>query len=94
MNNLIDCKSLKFSLKEKIITQCGFHGGILIGAYGLYLSHSYAIAYLLFSYIGISLLMRFTVCPRCPHLFDGNDRVAQTSSKRAGISRQMWPRPS
>ncbi len=73
MNDLIGCNSLKFSLKEKIITQCGFHGGILIGAYGLYLSQSYAITYLLFSYIGIGLLMRYTVCPRCPHLFDGND---------------------
>ena len=65
-----NCESIcKFSLKEKLYAQFSFNGGIIIGAYGL-LQHSrtLAVLYLLYSYVGIILLMRYTVCPRCPHL--------------------------
>ena len=64
------CQSLcTFSLKEKLYAQLSFNGGVIIGAYGL-LQHSktLAVLYLLYSYVGIFLLMRYTVCPRCPHL--------------------------
>ena len=65
-----------FSLKEKLYAQIMFHGGVLAGAYGLFLnSTSFGIAYLLYAYIGIILLMRYTVCPRCPHLHIANDCV-------------------
>ena len=63
-----------FSLKEKIFAQFSFNAGVLVGAYGVFLSNKIlGIAYLLYSYIGIVLLMRYTVCPRCPHLHVAND---------------------
>ncbi|MCP4215910.1 MAG: hypothetical protein GY765_14750 [bacterium] len=70
-NNKTICS---FSLKEKLYAQISFHGGVLTGAYGLFLvSAGLGIAYLLYAYIGILLLMRYTVCPRCPHLRVAND---------------------
>ena len=61
---------------KKLYAQISFHGGIIIGAYGLFLnSTTLGIAYLLYAYIGIILLMRYTVCPRCPHLLVANDCV-------------------
>lgn len=63
-----------FTLKEKIYAQFTFNAGVLTGAYGLYLNNAIlGISYLLYSYIGIVLLMRYTVCPRCPHLHAAND---------------------
>jgi hypothetical protein len=68
--------TLSFSLAEKFYAQITFHGGILVGAYGLFLnSTALGIAYLLYAYIGIILLMRYTVCPRCPHLLVADDCV-------------------
>ncbi len=65
-----------FTLKEKIYAQFTFNAGVLTGAYGLFLNNTIlGISYLLYSYIGILLLMRFTVCPRCPHLHVANDCV-------------------
>ncbi|MDH3267893.1 MAG: hypothetical protein OEM46_03465 [Ignavibacteria bacterium] len=65
-----------FSLGEKLYAQFTFHGGILVGAYGLFMeSTALGISYLLYAYIGIALLMRYTVCPRCPHLLIANDCV-------------------
>jgi hypothetical protein len=65
-----------FSLKEKIFAQFTFNAGVLTAAYGLFLESTIlGIAYLLYAYIGIVLLMRYTVCPRCPHLHVANDCV-------------------
>ena len=65
-----------FTLKEKIYAQFTFNAGVLTGAYGLFLNNTIlGISYLLYSYIGIVLLMRYTVCPRCPHLHVANDCV-------------------
>lgn len=65
-----------FTLKEKIYAQFTFNAGVLTGAYGLYLNNTIlGISYLIYSYIGIVLLMRYTVCPRCPHLHVANDCV-------------------
>ena len=72
-----DIKSIcAFTLKEKIYAQFTFNAGVLTGAYGLFLNNTIlGISYLLYSYIGIVLLMRYTVCPRCPHLHVANDCV-------------------
>ncbi len=73
--NTKNCESIcKFSIKEKLYAQLSFNGGVIIGAYGL-LQHSntLAVIYLLYSYVGILLLMRYTVCPRCPHLHVAGD---------------------
>ncbi len=65
-----------FSIGEKLYAQVTFHGGILIGAYGMLLnSTALGLAYLIYAYIGILLLMRYTVCPRCPHLLVAQDCV-------------------
>jgi hypothetical protein len=65
-----------FSLKEKMFAQLTFHGGVLTGVFGLYLeSPPLGVAYFLYAYIGILSLMRYTVCPRCPHLHVVNDCV-------------------
>ncbi len=73
--NTENCESIcTFSIWEKLYAQLSFNGGIIIGAYGL-LQHSKALAviYVLYSYVGILLLMRYTVCPRCPHLHEAGD---------------------
>jgi hypothetical protein len=52
-----------FSLKEKLYAQIAFNSGIITGAYGLFMnSTALGITYLLYVYIGIILLMRYTVC--------------------------------
>ncbi len=65
-----NCKSMcTFSIKEKLYAQLSFNGGIIIGTYGLFQhSTTLAVLYFLYSYVGIIFLMRYTVCPRCPHL--------------------------
>jgi len=75
--NKKDVKSIcTFTLKEKIYAQFTFNAGVLVGAYGLFLNSTIlGTAYLLYAYIGILLLMRYTVCPRCPHLHVANDCV-------------------
>ena len=65
---------LTFSATEKIIAAIPFNASILIGAYGLSLTNWVLTAfYLAFSYIGVLAMMRYTICPRCPHLLEGND---------------------
>lgn len=64
----------KFTLREKVLTRTTFNLGILIGAYGLYLESGWlAAGYIFFAFIGTLLLMRYTVCPRCPHLYVADD---------------------
>jgi hypothetical protein len=47
-----------------------------VAAYGLFLINGgLAISYLLYAYGGILLLIRYTICPRCPHLNKANDCV-------------------
>jgi hypothetical protein len=65
-----------FSLGEKLYAQFTFNAGVITAAYGLFLNSTIiGVAYLLYAYIGILLLMRYTVCPRCPHLHIANDCV-------------------
>ena len=69
------CKGkLKFTRTEKVVAALPFNVCILIGAYGLYLtSWMLTAAYLAFAYIGVIVMMRYVMCPRCPHLLVGND---------------------
>jgi hypothetical protein len=70
--NCID--NLAFSAKEKIVAAIPFNISILIGAYGLYRTSWVLTAiYLTFCYLGVIIMMRYTICPRCPHLLEGND---------------------
>jgi hypothetical protein len=70
-----------FTFREKLFAQLTYNAGVIVAAYGLFLnSPSLAVAYLLYSYIGILLLIRYTICPRCPHLHVANDCVQLPSS--------------
>lgn len=65
-----------FTLKEKIFAQFAYNGGVIVGAIGLYtVNPIIAVGFLLYAYVGITLLMRYTVCPRCPHLLVAGDCV-------------------
>ncbi len=69
------CK-LSFSIREKIFAQFTFVAGVMAASYGLFLENTFlGVGYLLYSGIGIFLLMRYTICPRCPHLHIANDCV-------------------
>jgi hypothetical protein len=71
----------RFSLKEKLFAQITFNTGVMAAAYGLYLHHAgLGIGYLLGAYLGIFLLVRYTICPRCPHLLAANDCVNLSAS--------------
>jgi hypothetical protein len=64
----------RFSFQEKFFAQFTYNAGVIVAAYGLFLNHpSLGIAYLLYSYIGILLVIRYTVCARCPHLNIASD---------------------
>ncbi len=82
-----------FTFGEKLYAQITFNAGVAVAAYGLYQTHpGLGIAYLAFAFTGILLLVRYTVCPRCPHLHMANDCVQVPapfmkkiiSSKRSG----------
>jgi hypothetical protein len=63
-----------FTFKEKFFAQFTYNAGVMIAAYGLYLNNArLGIGYLIGAYIGIVLLVRYTICPRCPHLHVAND---------------------
>ncbi len=69
------CK-LSFSLREKIFAQFTFSIGVIVASYGLFLENTlWGIGYLLYVTISFFLLMRYTICPRCPHLHVANDCV-------------------
>jgi hypothetical protein len=75
MQNDLNIK-LKFTFLEKIFAQFTYNAGVMVATYGLYLSNpNLALAYFLFSYIGILIVVRYTICPRCRHLNAGNDCV-------------------
>jgi hypothetical protein len=70
-----------FSFGEKLYAQFTFNAGVIVASYGLFLESTIlGIAYLLYSYIGILLVIRYTICPRCPHLCISNDCVQMHSS--------------
>lgn len=71
----LNCAST-FTFKEKLFAQFTYNAGVIVATYGLFLNNpSLAVAYLLFAYIGILLVVRYTICPRCPHLHEADDCV-------------------
>ncbi|BCS87598.1 hypothetical protein [Pseudodesulfovibrio sediminis] len=63
-----------FSFKEKLFARTTFILGVLIGAYAIWLSSLVlALVYLGYAVGSYYLLMRYTVCSRCPHLFQADD---------------------
>ena len=72
MNN-DGCQVYRFTLGDKLLGQLVLNAGILIGAYGMWLSGPWpALAYLAYAYGGLVLITRYTVCPRCPHLLEAD----------------------
>jgi hypothetical protein len=66
----------QFSRKEKLFAQFTYNAGVAVAAYGLYLHNTgLGIGFLLGAYFGIFLLVRYTICPRCPHLHAADDCV-------------------
>ncbi|NNG02049.1 MAG: hypothetical protein HKM93_21875 [Desulfobacteraceae bacterium] len=64
----------KFTFVEKFSSQFAYNAGVIVAAYGLYLHHvTLALAYLLYAYVSIFLLVRYTICPRCLHLLVAGD---------------------
>ena len=64
----------KFTFWEKFSVQFSAFAGISAATYGLCLSNiNIGIAYLLYVLISYFLLMRYTVCPRCPYLLVADD---------------------
>ncbi|MDC0336121.1 hypothetical protein OAN24_04435 [Pseudodesulfovibrio sp.] len=70
-----DCGPVKgFSTAEKIFAQGSFYAAVIIGAYVMAVqSPLLALGYVVFTIGGFTLLMRYTVCARCPHLLDAKD---------------------
>jgi hypothetical protein len=64
----------KFTFLEKLFARVTYNTGVLVAGYGLYLNHAgLGIGYFIGAYVGIFLLVRYTICPRCPHLTTAND---------------------
>jgi hypothetical protein len=64
----------KFTFKEKLFARITYNAGVLVAAYGLYLNNPVlGAAYFVGAYTGIFLLVRYTICPRCPHLAVADD---------------------
>ncbi len=67
------CQVYRFTLKDKIVGQLALNAGVLIGAYGMWLSSPWlALGYLVYVYGGLVLVTRYTVCPRCPHVLEAD----------------------
>lgn len=82
-NDGCDCSQVKgFSLAEKVYFQATLNIVVVLGAVGMLLQGAYllAIGYLIFVLGGFILLMRYTVCARCPHLLEANDCVFLSAS--------------
>lgn len=63
-----------FSFGEKAVIRVAFKLGIFLGAWGIWpTSQSIAIGYAAYAVISYTLLMRYTVCTRCPHLLVAGD---------------------
>ena len=63
-----NCVVSTFSIKEKLFAQLTYNAGVIVAAYSLFLNHPSLASYLLYAYLGILLVVRYTICPRCPHL--------------------------
>lgn len=74
MSESKDCTVCTFSLGEKLLIRTTFVLSILLGAVGIWMFRpGVAVAYLAYAVVSYFGLMRYTVCSRCPHLFQAND---------------------
>lgn len=75
MNDRGACgKVERFGFWEKTIVRLTFFLAILVGAYGMWpAGPGLALGYLAYVLAAYILLMRYTVCARCPHLFRAGD---------------------
>lgn len=75
LNKSDSCSKIcTFGFGEKLFTRITFFLSIAIGFYSIWLSSPiFAAGYLGYACVGYFLLMRFTVCARCPHVFVAND---------------------
>jgi hypothetical protein len=79
-----------FSFREKLFARTTFSLGIVVGMYGIWLfSPALALAYLAYAVGSYFLLMRCTVCARCPHLFQADDCLFAPASS---VKRFVAPR--
>lgn len=63
-----------FSLAEKILFQGAFYLGLAMGFLGLWAAGPlWALGWLACAVAGFTLLVRYTVCARCPHLSRAGD---------------------
>ncbi|QGY40457.1 hypothetical protein GM415_10070 [Pseudodesulfovibrio cashew] len=71
----ISCENVcTFGSGEKLILRTLFYVSALLGAYGIAkTSLVLAVAYVAYALISYFMLMRHTVCSRCPHLFVADD---------------------
>lgn len=59
----------KFSSFEKAYARITFNAFFITGVYAIYKNNIIAgTSYILFVLIGILLIMRYWICPRCPHI--------------------------
>lgn len=65
---------IRFSFGEKTFIRSTFYLSVLIGMYGMWpASPGLALGYGVFVLVAYGLLMRYTVCARCPHLLQAGD---------------------
>ena len=63
-----------FSLGEKLLIRLSFYLSVLVGVYGMWTASPWlALGYAIFVGVSYTLLMRFSVCARCPHVFVAGD---------------------
>jgi hypothetical protein len=63
-----------FSFWEKAIVRVSYYLAALVGVYGMWpVAPGLALGYAAFVLGAYYLLMRYTVCARCPHLFQAGD---------------------
>ncbi|MCJ2164209.1 MULTISPECIES: hypothetical protein [unclassified Pseudodesulfovibrio] len=82
-----------FSFTDKLLARTTFSLGMAVGMYGIWLSSpTFALAYLVYAVGSYFLLMRYTVCARCPHLFQANDCLfAPASSVKRFVAPRSGP---
>jgi hypothetical protein len=72
---------ITFGSGEKLWIRSTFYLSVLIGMYGLWpAGPGPALGYLAFVAVSYGLLMRYSVCARCPHLFVAGDCLFMPAS--------------
>ena len=68
------CARYRFTFADKVLGNLALYAGVAIGAWAMYLAEPWlALGYVAFVVVGLLLVVRYTVCPRCPHLLENGD---------------------